>query len=230
MKTLFKISPLYYLFIVIVIFTGQFNNFIVFTIIISFHELGHILMSLIYKWKIDRIVILPLGCITFFNIFLNTRIFEEFMVTIMGPIFQLLLIPILKDNTINFFLLSFNLLPINPLDGSKILNSIFNLFFSYLTSLKLTLIISLITSVIVLILSHNLIISISVLVLLFKNIEEYKNIKYLFNKFLLERTQYNFNFKHTKYVNSLKKMKKNYKHLIKNGNIYITEKSYLKKT
>ena len=55
----FKIHPFTYIFIFIIIINGEFNKFASIMNIILFHELGHILSGLFFKWKIDKIIILP---------------------------------------------------------------------------------------------------------------------------------------------------------------------------
>jgi hypothetical protein len=41
---------------------------------------------------------LPFGCITIYNVLLNVKLKEEFLVAIMGPIFQLGLSFFIKDD------------------------------------------------------------------------------------------------------------------------------------
>ena len=112
------IHPLFYLIAFISIITGHLKAFITIMTILLFHELGHILMALILKWKIKRIIILPLGCMTEFNEKLNKPILEELLILISGPIFQLILY-IFYKTPYHYPLLFLNLLPIYPLDGSK---------------------------------------------------------------------------------------------------------------
>ena len=83
-----KIHPFFYLFSIICIVTGYFKNFIIISFIILFHELGHILVSQLFHWKIEKIVLLPFGGITIFHEFLNRPMKEEFFIAIAGPIFQ----------------------------------------------------------------------------------------------------------------------------------------------
>ncbi len=160
----------------------------------------------------------------------------------MGPLFQfifhLILIRIpffyhykeiiqIYNNTI----IGFNLLPIYPLDGGKLLN----LVLSIKTSFKKSLIISLIISYIVILIfsiiylckdfSINIIIIISFLI--YKVNIEWKNKIYLVDKFLLERYLYRYSFKKIKLVNSLDDLMRNKYHLIKVGNKYKTEREVL---
>ena len=180
-------------------------------------------MSILFRWDIDKIVILPFGAMIKYNELINRRLLEEFLIAISGVIFQYIFFLILKDiinykyfSFINYFIIIFNLIPIYPLDGSKILNVIFNKITTFRNSILLTLIISYIC---ILILSF----------ILFKETTKLYNEKEaIFNKFLLERNLYEFKFKHKKTINSVMKMKKDYKHLFKINNKYVTEKYYLK--
>ena len=56
----------------------------------------------------------------------------------------------------------------------------------------------------------------------------YKNIEYLYNRFILERYLYNIRYKKIKIINDKNKMYKNKSHLFKINNIIIKEKEYLK--
>lgn len=224
MKTIFKIHPFFYLFCLICIFTGYFKNFIYITLIILVHETGHILASIYYKWKIDKIVVLPFGGIILFDEKINRSLKEEFVITIMGPIFQIPLLFIKDDlfHSYNLFLLLFNLIPILPLDGSKLVNIFFNKIFSF----KLSHILSIILSFIMLILmffKRNLIIYISLAFLLAKTITSIYEHKYLFHKFLFERYLYYFPFKKAIIIKDKSQMKRDYKHLFKVKNKYIKE-------
>ena len=141
MKNIFKIHSLTYLLIIISILSGRFKTIYLYLSLIVFHELGHLLMGLLFNWKIDKIYIYPLGGLTKFNERLNRPFIEEMFVTIMGPIFQIILSIFINkyDNNIMFYsniLLTFNLLPIIPLDGGKLLNILFFLFKPIKKSLK----------------------------------------------------------------------------------------------
>ena len=60
-----------------------------------------------------------------------------------------------------------------------------------------------------------------------RSIEFYKNRKYLFNMFILERLLYNFNFLFIKKIDNINYMYKGRYHYIKYKNNYIEEKKYL---
>ena len=229
MKNIFKIHVFFYLVCLIMIFTGYIKDLVYIMFIILFHELGHILSGLYYKWKIEKIIILPFGAITLFNYKLNTKLKEEFIITIMGPLFQSLLFLInnSKFTYYNKLLLIFNLIPIIPLDGSKLLNIFLNKIFSFYKSNILSIIISILLLIILFSLNNNLIGLLCIIFLSIKILDNIKNNNYIFNKFLFERYIYNFNFKKVKIVNNLKEMQKEKKHIFRLKNKYITEKEKL---
>lgn len=226
--------------ITLLIFTliGYFRFISYFMLLIIVHELGHIIVSLIFKWNIEKIIILPFGGITKYNEIINRPLIEEFLVSIAGIIFQILFYLLIKDyvdyryfNFINYFIILFNLIPIYPLDGSKILNVVFNKITSYKNSLLLTIIISYIFIILfsLLFLNINKIIAFILIFLLLEVNKLYKERNELFNKFLLERYLNSFKFRKEKIINNINKMKKDYRHLFYIDDKYITESYFLKK-
>ncbi|WP_413854739.1 site-2 protease family protein [Candidatus Ruminimicrobium bovinum] len=210
--------------------------------LIIIHELGHLLMALLLGGELIKINIYPLGGISKFKFDLNISIIKEFLVLISGPIMQIIgyfiLVNILKDynkliSIYHYSILIFNLVPIYPLDGGRILNLFLSIFIPYKKSLILSIILSIIF--IVLIFSYfifnNITINIVVIsiFLLYKVIIEYKNIDYLYERFLLERYLNNYNFKKGIIINKINNFRRSKRHLIKINNNYYLEKDILEK-
>ncbi len=180
---------------------------------------------------------MPFGALTLFHEKINRPLKEEFIILIMGPLFQLFFVFIFFKNNkyiIDYsnIILMFNLLPMYPLDGSKLLNIFLNKITSFKKSHIYTIYISLFTIIFLsLKVKFNLIFLLILLFIFIKIIDEYKNHNSLFNKFLLERYQNNFQFKKEKIIKSqnVTKMKRDYRHLFKVGKTYKTEKEILKK-
>lgn len=226
-----KIHPLSYLVALIFFITGQFKNYFTFMIIILIHELGHILSAIYLKWQIEKIIILPFGGLTKFREKINKPIYQEFVISIMGIIFQIILC-FNMNKYYNILIIIFNLLPIHPLDGSKILNLLLNKISNFKFSYYLTLYISyfaLIIIFIIILIHKDLICLIIFLPLLFQLNNEYKNRYNLINKFYLERYLYYFYFKRRKTINNINKMKRDYLHIFHINEKYITEKDFLRK-
>ena len=170
------------------------------------------------------------GGVTIFDEDLNLDIKKEIITIIMGPIFQIILfivIHILYKNgfvnnltyekvyLINNYLLSFNLLPILPLDGGKLLNNILDIILPYDLSHKITIIISIIFLPMLLIIDNKLVIIIMTLFLIIKLIEEIKNHKYRLYKLILERKLQLIKFDKTIIVKNLKGVKRNKNFILK---------------
>lgn len=241
MKIIYKIKlhPFFYLVALLTIVTGYFKDFSLFLIIILFHELGHITAGILFKWRIKQINVLPFGAITIFDEGLTKPLIEEFIIAIMGPLFQIVIYNLLKYNYdikfIHYSLLIFNLLPIIPLDGSKIINVIFNTFFPFKSSLILTNILSLLLIVTLFIIScftgFNLVLLLIILFLLVKIFDEIKNRSYILNKFFYEKYYLPKKYKKIKTITgeNINNMYKEYNHIFKVKNIYYTEREILRK-
>ena len=213
-------------------------------ILITIHELGHFLTAIFFKFDIDKIYFYPYGGISKFNLQLNVLLYQELLVLVMGPIFQLLAFFLLLHinyfshytnliYSINYSILLFNFLPIYPLDGGKLLNIIFNYKFNFQTSLKLIIIISYITVILIFIYFLNSSFTLNTIFmisfLLYKITEENKKRKYYYDKFLLERYLNNYKFKKRKQINSVSDFYRDKSHIIKGKDGYHTEKEILLK-
>lgn len=235
-----------YLFIAFsFIITGHVKDLLVFTSIIIFHELGHYLMARINKVKVKKITIYPFGGITTLDTLINININRELLIAMGGILFQtiymIIIIILYKHGFVreyiynlytryNNSILYFNLLPIVSLDGFKILNLTLSKIFPFDISNKLSLGISFITLILILIVNYytfNYTLLLVLSVLIINIVNYYKDLNYIFNKFLVERYLYNLSYSKEKIVNNKKKMYKDYRHIFKNGNKYLTEKKYL---
>lgn len=218
------IHPLYYLVAGISFFTGYFKAFSIYTIIILIHELGHIFAGLILKWPISKVTIYPFGCMTTFNNKLNSSVYEEFLILIYGPLFQILF-NMIYPTSYHYIILLFNLLPIYPLDGSKIIFLLFNKIFSYYNSYIYIFTISYITIFILLINHINFISWIILLYVLYDVIKYNKMLKSIMLKFLYERYKYKINYRKNKYIKGvvIKKMSKEKNNYFYTNGDYINE-------
>ena len=228
------------------IITGYFSNLIVFTSIIIIHELGHYITAKLHNIQVNKIIIYPYGGLTQINSPINTKISIDLKIAISGIVFQLIyyfIIYILYKNNIireyifkefttyNFSILFFNILPIHPLDGSKILNLFLSKILPYKLTLKLNIVVSLITLIIIFYINYyqfNYTTILIITIILDNIVKYYKEINYIFNKFLLERYLNKKIYKKNKTISKIENMYKEKYHLIKNKNHYITEKQALK--
>ena len=216
--------------------------FILLVSLIVIHELGHFIAALILGFNVDKIYIYPFGGVSKFNIDLNESIYKEFIVLIMGPLFQILFFILLNNisyfnsysellKVYNYTIIFFNLLPIYPLDGGKLLNLLLSINISYKKSFNISIFISYLTITIIFIiyLFNNIKLNILVILsfLIFKVFTENKNKNYLFDKFLLERYLNKYSFKKRKSVNDISEFIRMKKHIIKRNDRYYSEKEIL---
>ena len=240
-----KIDKITLIFIFICFITGLIKELLSIMILISIHELGHLLFSYIFKWNISKIIIYPFGGLIKYDDIIDKPLYEEFIITIMGPLFQIIIYLIfyylhknyyIEDYFFNILksyhygILIFNLIPIIPLDGSKILNILLNKLFSFRVSYILLLIISIIISILGIFLLINNYSYIFVLSFIITEIIFYiKNKNIIFNRFIYEKYLYDNKYKNIMKIDNLNRMKRNKKHLIRINNIYYSEKSAIKK-
>lgn len=253
MMNLFKkihISYLLYFLLFISLISGLFKDIIVFLLIITIHEIGHIITSLIYGWNIKKINFSIVGGYIEYSEKIDKPFIEEILISISGFFMQwilfLITIILYKNGIIglnlynliksyNLSIFIFNVIPIIPLDGSKLLYSILCIFYPYKRSLVISSIISIVLLILLIIfICFNKVSNFSVIMVLtfiIKKVYLYiKDIPYLYNKFLLERYINKTFYKKTNIIKSLKlhkikRQKTNY--FYKNGK-YVSEYILLK--
>ncbi len=226
-----NVHDLTYIFLLLSFLSGYFEYMYLFLLIIFIHESGHYFFSKIIGFKYSEIIIYPFGGLTLYNEDLNVNTNKELFSLLGGIIFQLLFYLLVLRlfnlgyitihvfniiKRINFILISFNFMPILPLDGGKLINIMLDKIFSYKLSNIVSIIISIIFIIIFIIFDRS-IFGIVLSIFLIKCIYlEIINIKYKFNKFILERYLNNYNFKKIRIVNSINKFKRDHIHIINN--------------
>ncbi len=247
-----NISP-FFLFIILISFlSGLFREIICLFIIIVIHELGHIVLSLKYGWKIKKIDLTICGGFITYDDVIDKAFKEEFLISIAGFLSQIILfillillnkIHVIDDGTLfilnkyNLSVLLFNLIPIYPLDGSKIIYNILCIYLPYKKALRLIDMVSIISilAIILLILFINVKIEYSYIIIftfiIKKIIMHIKDVPYLFNKLLLERYVYPIKVNKYNYIDGydLKLFKRGKKNFFKINNHYVKENIILSK-
>ena len=209
------------------------------------YNIDVIIISKILSYKIDKVIIYPYGGFVKLNTKINTKIENDLLVAISGIIMQSIYFGIIfflyrngivREYIYSLFLLYhksmliFNLLPIYPLDGAKIVNLILSKYFSFNIANYISIVISFITVVFFLysdIYENNYSI-ILVIGVLMKNIYKfYKDISYIYNRFILERYLFKFNYKKKVIIKNKDKMYKNRVHIFNDNGKLMNEKEYI---
>lgn len=244
-KLKIEFHPTYLIMSLGFILTGHYLNLIVFTSLILIHELGHYLAAKLCHIDTHQIIIYPYGGKTILKDYLNRNIHQEFFVAAAGIIQQFLFYLVIcklhhlgwiRTYTMNLFtnynqqIIFFNLLPIYPLDGGKLIHLLLCLYFPYYLASLLTSILSFILIIFIVILNiyqynySNFMILILLLNYLWKFFQKRH---YYYQKFLLERYLYSITFPKIKIIKNPKWMYRNRTHIIKKAHSYQEEKEVL---
>lgn len=137
----FKIDLKIFLFLILFYLTRQIEIYTVTFIFAIIHEMGHLIMGLAMGMKPEKLELTPYGVSISFKVILedyNKKILKgnkislkKIIVAVAGPLINLVIIVIaniLKLDAIiinaNLLLILFNLIPIEPLDGGRIIRGI----------------------------------------------------------------------------------------------------------
>ena len=127
--------------------------FVSYLFVLLIHDIGHIFFIKLFKVNITKIDIYPFGGIIHIENSYKNAYYKELLISVAGIIFQIILGLFLKDLElikINYTIITSNPLPLAPLDGSKILNSILKLFLNKEHLIKANLLISIVLIFIIL--------------------------------------------------------------------------------
>lgn len=146
-----KIDLKIFIFFVLFYLTKQIKLYATIMVLCIIHELGHVVMGLIMGLKIERIEIMPLGLSVSFKLNIddyNKKIkkgnilqLKKIAIAAAGPFTNLIMLIIVLNTNINLnivtnevlvyaniLIILFNLLPIYPLDGGRILKELIHIF------------------------------------------------------------------------------------------------------
>lgn len=144
----FRIDLKIFIFLILFYFTKQIELYASIMIFALIHELGHLIAGLLMGMKPEKLELMPFGVSIAFKINVkeyNKKIkkgnrleIKKIIVAIAGPITNFIIILITCNLNLdivtgliiiytNFLIMIFNLLPIYPLDGGRILKGILHI-------------------------------------------------------------------------------------------------------
>ncbi|CDA15638.1 MAG: site-2 protease family protein [Clostridia bacterium] len=196
------------IFIAILIFllTEQLNIYIVFMLFAIIHELGHVLTGIILGFKPKNIEVLPIGISACFYMqcddynkkinYANRFVLKKVIISCAGPITNFIIAIIFYFFDFSIFNISrefiiytnliigiFNLIPIYPLDGGRIIKNILHIKIGLKESYKYTKIIANLSIIILTIFS-------SMAILYLKNISIVLILIYLWGIVIIQNKKY----------------------------------------
>ncbi len=204
---LISIHPLLWIIIALSIATGHFREVCLLLGIIFIHEMGHAAAASFFSWRIKKITLLPFGGVAEMDEHGNRPLKEETIVVIAGPLqhvwmvvlaYVLFSMQLLSEDLFQLFLsynvmiFVFNLFPVWPLDGGKLVFLLLSLKNSFPSAHRQTLLISffsisLFSIIILLTAPTHLNVWVVIAFLFFSLYHEWKQRRFIFMRFLLER-------------------------------------------
>ena len=166
----FRIDLKIFLFLVLFYLTKQIQVYSLIMIFAIIHEIGHLIAGILLGMKPEKMEVMPYGISISFKIIpkdFNYKIkkgnileVKKTLVAVAGPLTNLIIIILaLKINIgifsnlliiyVNLLIMIFNLIPIYPLDGGRILKSILHIFVGKIRAEKYINNISFITLIII---------------------------------------------------------------------------------
>ena len=209
-KNRLKFDPSFYAMTLLAIMLGYLNEYVIFALTIIVLECGHLTMAFFHKWELEELKFFAFGGIMQFTGELNKSNIEDFIVSSGGILFNFITLiililmrekmssfvnPMLYDYAIwaQLFVITFNLIPLPPLDGSRLINAILCCFFPYKTVLRIIRrlnmgLMTLFIGITILYDIRQLFIIVSFLT--YSTLKYNKYIYFLFQRFLLQKKMY----------------------------------------
>ncbi|MZQ85897.1 Zn-dependent protease [Paenibacillus sp. 5J-6] len=208
--TTYRFHPLFTLILIGSAFTGYFLEAITLFGIVLVHELGHLAAAGGFGWRVREVQLLPFGGVLVVDELGSVPSWEELVVSLAGPLQHVWLIALgllmkwLDVGTAswwdyfieaNLMIGLFNLLPVMPLDGGKVMQSLLGYLLSYHNTILYSVWISMFLSLGIIVMAILQLISgqlpLNILVigifLLVSNWYAYRQLPYHFFRFLIGR-------------------------------------------
>ena len=192
-----KVNLQIFLFIIIFVLTHQIEIYGWIMLFAFIHELGHMITGILLKLKPKTLMLMPFGISITFETYEYKKLVEikKIFIAIAGPLTNLIICIIVRYLHINYdtkhlimfsniLIALFNLIPIYPLDGGRILKGIIRLKYEEIRADKIVNDVSNIMIIILTALS-------SITILYFKNVAILFILIYLWIIIINENKKYN---------------------------------------
>lgn len=160
-----KVNLKIFIFLFLFFITNQIQLYFMIMLFAILHELGHLIAGFIFKFKVEKIELLPIGVSISFSIPVeeynqkigkgNALEIKKILIALAGPItnFLIAFVTLVLDFSFlgelaisivyaNLLIALFNLLPIYPLDGGRVLKNLLHIIKGKKEALTLTNLIS----------------------------------------------------------------------------------------
>lgn len=255
----FVIHPTLILFFVIALVTGTFIQFAIIIAIVFMHECGHFLAAKWFNWRINAVILWAFGGVMATDEDESRPLKEEVIVTLSGPLQHVIIFGavqlfhwfgIMSDYLyetailLNSVIFLFNLLPIYPLDGGKLLKVSLSGFLPFRKSYQFSLLFSMLVCLGIIILQLTVLpftfTAFFIMAFLLLELFRYwKHEYFTFIRFLLHRTAHGKNAKKTgrifvtdedRFIDVFNRFKKNvYYYVYITPEFYVSETDFLQK-
>jgi stage IV sporulation protein FB len=208
--TTYRFHPLFTLIMIGSALTGYFLEAITLFGIVLVHELGHLAAANGFGWRVREVQLLPFGGVLIVDELGTAPTWEELIVALAGPlqhVWMILIALLMKWMEVgasswwdyfieaNLMIGLFNLIPVLPLDGGKVMQSLLGYLLSYHNTILYTVWISMFLSLVIIVTAiiqllgghlplNMLVIGIFLLV---SNWYAYRQLPYHFFRFLIGR-------------------------------------------
>ncbi len=142
----FRFHPLFTLLLLLSVVTGYVVEMLTLFGIVLIHEMGHVAAAKSFGWDIREVQLLPFGGVAVVEEAAGTPAYQEAAVALAGPLqnvwmmlvgYMLMLLGIIPPVWGQYFIEAnllialFNLMPVLPLDGGKVMQAVIGLWLPY---------------------------------------------------------------------------------------------------
>lgn len=148
----YRFHPLFSIVMLFSVITGYFVEIATLFGIVFIHELGHVAAAKHFGWRIKEVKLLPFGGVAEVEELASVPVREEVTVALSGPLQNvwmiLLAYPLMETGMVprewgtyfieaNLLIALFNLLPVLPLDGGKVMLAVISTWLPYQKTIRM---------------------------------------------------------------------------------------------